>query len=384
MMENKNTLVKAMMDVEYYPPSELVQMNFDLTETQKFPIEKAASLGVAFQPLTQLVSYAVGGAGKSGLYFVNTAGKAMFKSGRQFIGNLPAAHGGVGGGLARMTQIPIDPTMLCMAVVIMSVERKLEDILEAQKEILAFLELKEEAKLKGNLNSLADVLNNYKFNWDNNKYKDHKHILVQDIKREGEHSIILYGEQLLKVLSKKALFHSSQEVKATLDKIISNLNDYQLALYTFSFSSFLEVMLLENFDTNYLNSIANKIQEYYDDYSKLYEKCAEKIKKDTNTSLEGYALKGLSKLSIGAGKIVEKIPVISKSQLDENLLNAGGILQKADINRTQNAMYILANSQSNYINSFVENIHTIDNLYNKSTQLIFDSENIYISNSATA
>ena len=384
MMENKNTLVKAMMDVEYYPPSELVQMNFDLTETQKFPIEKAASLGVAFQPLTQLVSYAVGGAGKSGLYFVNTAGKAKFKSGRQFIGNLPAAHGGVGGGLARMTQIPIDPTMLCMAVVIMSVERKLEDILEAQKEILAFLELKEEAKLKGNLNSLADVLNNYKFNWDNNKYKDHKHILVQDIKREGEHSIILYGEQLLKVLSKKALFHSSQEVKATLDKIISNLNDYQLALYTFSFSSFLEVMLLENFDTNYLNSIANKIQEYYDDYTKLYEKCAEKIKKDTNTSLEGYALKGLSKLSIGAGKIVEKIPVISKSQLDENLLNAGGILQKADINRTQNAMYILANSQSNYINSFVENIHTIDNLYNKSTQLIFDSENIYISNSATA
>lgn len=383
-MENKNALVKAMMDVEFYPPSELVKMNFDLAETQKFPIEKAASLGVAFQPLTQLASYAVGGVGKSGLYFVNTAGKTMFKSGDRFIGNLQAANSGVGGGLARMTQIPIDPTMLCMAVAIMAVERKLDDILEAQKEILAFLELKEEAKLKGNLHSLADVLNNYKFNWDNNKYKDHKHILVQDIKREAEHSIILYGEQLLKVLSKKSMFHSSQEVKATLSKTISSLNNYQLALYTFSFSSFLEVMLLENFDTNYLNSIASKIQEYFGDYTKLFEKCAEKIKKDTNTSLEGYALKGLSKLSIGAGKIVEKIPVISKSQLDENLLNAGSILQKADINRTQNVMYILADSQSNYINSFVENIHTIDNLYNKSTQLMFDSENIYISKSATA
>ncbi len=383
-MDNKNALIQAMMDVEYYPPAELVKMNIDMTETQKFPIEKAAALGVAFQPLTQLISYAVGGAGQSGLYFVNTAGKTMFKSGGQFIGNLQAANGGVGGGLARMTQIPLDPTMLCMAVAIMAVEKKLDAIHEAQKEILAFLELKEEAKLKGNLNALADVLNNYKFNWDNDKYKDHKHILVQDIKREAEQSIILYREQLTKALSKKALFHSSQEVKATLNKTMARLNDYQLALYTFSFSSFLEVMLLENFDTNYLNSITSKIQEYSGDYTALYEKCAEKIEKDSKASLEGYALKGLSKLSSGAGKIVEKIPVISKSQLDENLLKAGGILQNVDTSRTQNVIQILADSQTDYISSFVENIHTIDNLYNQSKQLMFDSENIYIAKVATA
>lgn len=383
-MGNKNALVQAMMDVEYIAPSELVKMNIDMTETQKFPIEKAAGLGVAFQPLTQLISYAVGGAGQSGLYFVNTAGKTMFQSGGQFIGNLKAANGGVGGGLARMTQLPLDPTMLCMAVAIMSIEKKLDAIHEAQKEILAFLELKEEAKLKGNLNALDDVLNNYKFNWDNDKYKDHKHILVQDIKREAEQSIIFYREQLTKALCKKAMFYGGQEVKTTLNKTMARLNDYQLALYTFSFSSFLEVMLLENFDTNYLNSIASKIQEYSGNYTILYEKCSEKIEKDSKGSLEGYALKGLSKLSSGAGKIVEKIPVISKSQLDENLIKAGGILQDVDTNRTQSIMQILADSQTNFIGSFVENIHTIDNLYNHSMQLMFDSENIYIAKVATA
>jgi len=383
-MGNNNALVQAMMDIEYYPPSELVKMNIDITETQKFPIEKAASLGVAFQPLTQLVSYAGGGAGQSGLYFVNTAGKTMFQSGSQFIGNLKAANGGVGGGLARLTQVPLDPTMLCMAVAIMAVEKKLDAIHEAQKEILAFLELKEESKLKGNLNALADVLNNYKFNWDNDKYKDHKHILVQDVKREAEQSIILYREQLTKALSKKALFYGGQKVKDTLNKTMARLNDYQLSLYTFSFSSFLEIMLLENFDTNYLKSIANKIQEYSDDYATLYEKCIMKIEKDSKASLEGHALKGLSKLSSGAGKIIEKIPVISKSQLDENLLKAGDILQDVDINRTQNIMQILADSQTDYISSFVEYIQTIDNLYNQSMQLMFDSKNIYITKVATS
>lgn len=375
-MENKNALVKAMMDVEYYPPSELVKMNIDLTKTQKFPIEKAAGLGVAFQPLTQLVNYATN-AGQSGMYFVDTLESSMFKckSDGRFIGTLKAADGGVGGGLARMRQIPLDPTMLCMAVAIMSIEKKLDAIHETQKEILAFLELKEEAKLKGNLNALADVLNNYKYNWDNEKYKDHKHILVQDIKREAEQSIILYREQLTKSLSKKVLF---QDLKATLNKTMTRLNDYQLALYIFSFSSFLGAMLLENFDTNYLNSIANKIQEYSRDYAVLYEKCAEKIEKDSKASFKGYALQGLSKLSSSAGKFVEKIPVISKSQLDENLIKAGVILQEADTNRTKNIMQILADSQTDYVGSFVDNIHTIDNLYNQPMQLMFDSENIYI------
>lgn len=378
-MENKNDIVKAMMDVEYCPPSELINMNIDIKEAYKFPIEKVATLGVAFQPITQLASFAAGGAGQSGLYFVNTAGKTMFQSNGQYIGSLKAVNGGVGGGIARMTQIPIDPTMLCMAVAIMAVEKKLNAIHETQKEILAFLEMKEEAKIKGNLNALSDVLNNYKFNWNNEKYKNNKHILVQDIKREAEQSIIFYQEQITKASSKRAVFRNTQEVKATLNKTMIHLNDYQLSLYIFSFSSFLEVMLLENFDTNYLNSISGKIEEYSRDYKALYEKCADKIENDSKASFEGYALKGLSKISSGAGKVVEKIPVISKSQLDENLIKVGGILEEVNTNRTQNVMQVLADSQSDYTSTFVENINTIDKLYNKPVQLMFDEKNIYIS-----
>ncbi|HZK27820.1 MAG TPA: hypothetical protein VFD00_09840 [Thermoclostridium sp.] len=383
-MENKDALVQLMMDIEYYPPSELVKMNIDITETQKFSIEEAAALGVSFKSLKQLTNYTADAAGQSGLYFVNTSGKTMFKSGGKYIGNLKAADGGVGGGIAKMTKVPLDPAILCMAVAFMAIDKKLDAIHEAQKNILAFLELKEEAKLKGNLNALADVLNNYKFNWDNDNYKNHKHILVQDIKREAEQSIILYREQLAKTLRKKSMFYSDQSIKATLNKTMTSLNDYQLALYTFSFSSFLEVMLLENFDTNYLNSIANKIHEYYSDYTELYEKCAEKIEKNSNASLGGYVLKGLSKLSGNTGKAVKKIPVISKSQLDKNLFKASDTLQDAHITKTQNIMQILADSQTDYISPFVDNIHTLDNLYNQPLQLMFDSENIYIAKLTTA
>ena len=223
-----NAIIQKMMDIEYLPPAELVNSKIDVSKAQKFPIEKAAGLGLTFQPLTQLSSFAAGGAGKSGIYFVNTAGKTMFKSGREYIGSLKALNGRVGGGAARLTQLPIDPTMLCMAVAIMAIEKKLDAIYQAQKDILAFLELQEEAKLKGNLNALADILNNYKFNWDNEKYKEHKHILVQDIKRETEQSIILYREQLQKTSWKNSLLHSNQEVKSFPDSTSPNQSNWRI------------------------------------------------------------------------------------------------------------------------------------------------------------
>jgi len=42
-------------------------------------------------------------------------------------------------------------------------------------------------------------------------------------------------------LKKKALVQSDQDVKKRLEKISSQFKDYQLALYLFSFSSFMEV-----------------------------------------------------------------------------------------------------------------------------------------------
>lgn len=375
---DKNELIKSLANINYCPPSELVKMNINLEKAQKFSIDKAAALGTAFQPLAQLANLAAGGAGQSGLYFVNTSGKKMFKSGGQYIGTLQAADGGVGGGLAKMTQIKLDPTMLCMAVALMSVEKKLDAIYEAQKEILNFLELKEEAKLKGNINALYEVLSNYKYNWDNEKYKNNKHILVQDIKRDAEQSIILYRERLDKQLRKHTLLSNNKKVNTILNEIISRLNDYQLALYTFSFSTFLEVMLLENFDSGYLNGISDKILEYLSNYNEFYGQCAEKIQSLSESSIEGRALKGLSTVSSGAGKIVGKIPGINKSNLNENLIKAGDKLIDVHTNRVKNLAQLFADTQKDYVSIFVQNIKTIDELYNRPMQVMFDEKNIYL------
>ena len=56
-----------------------------------------------------------------------------------------------------MTTLACDPTMLFMAMALMNIEKKLDKIQEIQQELLEFLEIKETAKLKGNLNTLTQT-----------------------------------------------------------------------------------------------------------------------------------------------------------------------------------------------------------------------------------
>ncbi len=78
------------------------------------------------------------------------------------------------------------PETITMAATLAHIELKLDAIQELQQEMMGFLQDKERAKIRGNINTLVDVINNYKYNWDNETYKVNKHILVQDIRRESE------------------------------------------------------------------------------------------------------------------------------------------------------------------------------------------------------
>lgn len=90
-------------------------------------------------------------------------------------------------------------------------------------------------------------------------------------------------------------------------------------------------------------------------------------------------LKGIAKASTSVGKIVEKIPVISKGQADEALIAAGDKLDELNAGKLRKQMSSLIERQSNSIRPFIENIDTVNELCNKPVELLVDKENLYIS-----
>lgn len=104
-----------------------------------------------------------------------------------------------------------------------------------------------------------------------------------------------------------------------------------------------------------------------------------KIEKDSKTSLQNYAMKGLSKVSSGTGKLIEKIHLIGdNTQLDEKLIVAGYKFSQANENRTSNFIKLLSDSQTDYVAPFIENIKNINTIYNEPLKILFDSKNIYL------
>lgn len=376
MEKYREAALQEMVDQDISPIMPAVDLSIQGAE--KFPLANLSMLGVAFQPLTSAIQTALTGSGGSGLYFANTYGKQMFSSTGGFIGSLQTAGGAVGGGQARMIPLGCDPTMLFMAAALMNVEKKLDDIRKAQEEILEFLEAKERASLQGNLNTLADVLSNFKYNWNSDTYKTNKHILVQDIKKDSEASIVLYRDQIAQQMQRRSRIHSDQEVHGILKKLGTRLQDYQLALYLYSYSSFLEVLLLGNFTQPYLESVEKRISDYALQYRELYTSCYNLLEEYSKSSIQAGVMSGLASAGKLLGKAVSKVPVISNSQLDENLLAAGDQLKKHGDRQAERTLKGLIQNKENVTLPFVENLHKINQLYNHPVAYLFDGEAIYI------
>ena len=386
-----NLVVMPNEAVQKLPKLELLPMQLDeeysLATYTKLPLSRLPDLGIAFEPLAKAVQNVANGPGAvSGLYKVTIPSGthlAEFKSG---VGNLGAVLNEENriAGQAVLNPLVCDPTMVFMAAALANIDKKLDAIQEIQKEMMDFLERKERAEVRGNLVFLSDILNNYRYNWNNERYKNSNHVKVLDIRQAAEKQIIFYRDDISDHLRKKTWLHSDQDAKKQIAKIQAAFKEYQLALYTHSFSSFLDVMLGDNFASEYLDGIKSKIEEYSWEYRELYTKCYDQLEAYSDSSIQASLLKGLKKASRATGEAVSKIPVLSKGSLDEALLEAGDRLEELSDRRTSNKLRLLSERQSSCVRPFVENIEAVSRYYNNPISLAFDKETVYLGVSEVA
>lgn len=371
---NKNQLIERIMEVEYVPNLEL--KGLEASSLPSFPINHLASLGGVANPLIELITK-ISSAGGSGLYYVNTAGKTMFQSGGGYIGSLMTSSGAVGGGQAIMTPIAFNPATLATACTIMAIEHKINQITEAQKDITNFLLYKEQAKIKANINTLLEVLNDYKYNSGNEKYKNNKHILVQSIKNESEQSILLLESLIEDKTNKKAGLHFNGKAKDYIKVSIDRLNDLQLAVYQYAFSSFLEIMLLENFDEKYINSVLKSIDSHKEKYVSLSGKVKDRAGELLETSVQSGIAKGGSTLMSGAGSLLEKT-FLKKTNLGKKMIEKGKQIEDNVDTKIDQSVEIISDRNGKLTEPFERTLEYIKLIQSNDYCIAFDKDNVYL------
>ena len=374
----KNELLKAMSATELAPLE--VKNEISVQTYSKIPLSRLTALGTGFEPVVSAIQQVTShGQATSGFYKVTIpkgTHLAQFKEKSGFLGTAVGEHGIV--GQAQLNPLLCDPTMLLVAAALANIDKKLDAIQEVQQEMLDFLTQKEKSALKADLNFLMDIQNNYKYNWNSEKYKAANHAKVLDIRQEAARQIDFYQEQIKKQLGKKALLHSDHDVQKMLEKVQGEFKEYQLALYIYGFAYFLEVVLQENYEKAYLSAIAKRIDEMAFQYREFYSLAYSQIENLTKSSLQAHLFGGLSAINKGAGTAIAKIPGINKPQIDETLIEAGERIGAYKNRRVQTTMQQLLERQSSCVRPFIDNINAVNRLYNEPVTLIFNHDTLYL------
>lgn len=179
------------------------------TDTLSMPIAQLATLGAGVASLLPMLQTAIHttSINTSGLYrLANEAVGDVLKVAKNgnYWGALKTAD-----GASKIVQLQsvtpfmaasqaasaINPATIMIAVALFSIEQKLDEIAETQKQIISFLEIEKESEIEADVETLTNITSKYKLNWDNERFLTSNHKMVLDIQRTARKNMHGYQKK---------------------------------------------------------------------------------------------------------------------------------------------------------------------------------------------
>lgn len=271
--------------------------------------------------------------------------------------------------------VTINPAMIMMTMALAGIEAELGEIKELNKKILLFLESDKESEIESDLEILNKSIIDFKYNLDDEKYLINNHKQVLDIKRTANKNILFYKKQIKDILSKEKIFTTNSGMNSLIEEIEIKIKYYRLSLYIYSFSTLIEILLLCNYQTEYLLSKKDELNALDNEYTNVFNESFAYLKKNANKSLAGNVLSGLGTAGKAIGNFAEKAKV---KNVDTWLNEKGETLKKTGQNIKDNYTTKFNELKNSNSKPFINQIENIDCIYNKTKEIYFDNEKIYL------
>ena len=308
----------------------------------------------------------------------NDSLKAM-RDGKTFWGSIKKSDGS--STMAKLKEVnpnnvmALDPTVMMMSVALAGIEQELGEIKELSEKIYSFLEHEKESEIESDLEILNRSINDFRFNLEDEKYLINNHKQVMDIKRTANKNMLFYKKEINDDLSKDKLFTTYNSMNSIIEDIQKKFEYYRLSLYIYSFSTFMEILLLGNYRSDYLLNKKNELDELDNEYSETFNNALKYIKKNANKSLEGNVLSGLGSAGKAIGNLAEKVKI---KNVNNWLNEKGDNLKQSGQNIKNDFATKFDDMKESKSRSFINQIEKVDRIYNKTKEIYFDKENIYL------
>lgn len=276
------------------------------------------------------------------------------------------------------TIMPINPATMMMAVALVSIEKRLNDIAKMQEQILSFLEAEKESEIEADVETLVDVINKYKYNWDNEQFINSNHKLIGDIQRTAKKNMISYQKAVSSIINSNQLIVAQSAVKTHLNNLLKKFKYYRLSLYSYSLASFIEIILSKSFEEDYINEIKKLIEKHNFTYLEIYAQSSVYLEKLTNSSIETNVMKGLGDASKVIGGFLGGVPLIKDTQVDKFLKGSGDNL-KDNANKIEtNTVKKFTEVKNPNVTLFIDRMNDLIQIFNHTEKIYFDQDQIYL------
>jgi len=280
------------------------------------------------------------------------------------------------------TVMPVDPMLMVVAIALMTIEKKLDGIQKSVEEVLQFLKQEKQSKQRGHLNMLAEILDDYKLNCQNEQFCTSRASEVLSIKTAAFEDIDFYQNQIASELQKQKGLHGAKDSQSLTDAITYQFAEYQLACHLYAFSTFLDIMLRQDFGALTIEKTTEKMLNMKTRYEALYGECHTQIAKYQQSSIEAQIIGGIGVATKGLGKAIAAVPIIREGPVDEALISAGDSIGKFNRDSAQKKLESFEPFADSRMGSFIENIQTVGLLYNTENSMLTDGNNLYVRNAS--
>lgn len=334
------------------------------------PVADLPSLGVAGKSLQQFIQ-SIKAPGGEGIYRVTfpkgfDGTLSRFKNEDAFLGS------GISDGKmaqARLNQIHFDPTQMFMAFALMNIQNRLGNIEEIQREMLGLWHLEKEASLRAALECLNELVEDYKYNWQNSEFVSQQLSMLGGIVRDAKGIRAIYEKKIKDLLNTGDEAHGMATANKKVNELRQYIRYYHLAFYVHSYAVYLQTILRHNYDADNLRNISGRLQQEARQYNELIEKCLawiDKYMKGSYNSLVAPMLNGVDSFFARATK---KIPLgISKVYSADAERYVSPKKQKARLEQDIDSGTVV----------FADSVRHIDQLQNGQVVLYLEGEQLYI------
>ena len=271
-----------------------------------------------------------------------------------------------------------NPATMMMAVALFSIEKELGDIKEMQKQILDFLEAEKQSEIKTDVNLLSDIIYKYKFSWDDERFISSRLNTVEAINRTSRKNMDFYHTQAESALNAKKFIVVGNKVNSDLAEMQKTFKNYRTSLYTFSLSSFADIMLRGNFKEVTIQTAISEISSASDQYTALFVQCSEYLENRSKGSVQTSFLKGAGAATNAMGKMIGSIPKVKDKQANGFFIEKGEKLKDSAQKGSVEVVESFAEMGNPNTEGILRQLEKMKQIYNNTSGICFDKDNLYL------